>query len=51
MLLRNINGCHKQIILKHKFYTDFVVFDKVIVEIKAKQGGIAGEDLAQGINY
>ncbi len=27
---------YKEIILKHKFYADFVVFDKVIVEIKAK---------------
>ncbi len=42
---------YKEIILKHKFYADFVVFDKVIVEIKAKHGGIADEDLAQGINY
>lgn len=42
---------YKKIILKHKFYADFVVFDKVIVEIKAKQGGIADEDLAQAINY
>ena len=42
---------YKQIILNHKSYADFVVFDKVIVEIKAKQGGIADEDLAQAINY
>ena len=42
---------YKQIILKHKFFADFVVFDKVVVEIKAKHGGIADEDLAQGINY
>jgi GxxExxY protein len=42
---------YKEIILKHKFFADFVVFDKVIVEIKAKQGGIAEEDLAQAINY
>ena len=42
---------YKEIILKHKFYADFVVFDKVIVEIKVKYGGIAEEDLAQAINY
>ena len=42
---------YKQIILKHKFNADFVVFDKVIVEIKAKQGGICEEDMAQAINY
>lgn len=42
---------YKGIILKHRFYADFVVFDDVIVEIKAKQGGIANEDIAQAINY
>lgn len=42
---------YKKAILNHKFYADFVLFEKVIVEIKAKQGGIAEEDLAQTINY
>ena len=42
---------YKQIILKHKFYADFVVFNKVIVEIKAKQGIITDDDMAQTINY
>ncbi|MEP7256404.1 MAG: GxxExxY protein [Ferruginibacter sp.] len=42
---------YKEIALKHKFYADFVVFDQVIVEVKAKQGGISEEDMAQTINY
>ena len=42
---------YKNTILKHKFYADFVVFGKVILEVKAKQGGIAKEDIAQAINY
>lgn len=42
---------YKDIILKHKFYADFVMFDQVILEVKAKQGGIANEDIAQTINY
>jgi GxxExxY protein len=42
---------YKNATLPHKFYADFVVFDKVIVEIKAKEGGIAEEDYAQAINY
>ena len=42
---------YKNAILPHKFYADFVVFDKVIVEIKSKEGGIAEEDYAQAINY
>ena len=41
---------YKSVILPHKFYADFVVFDKVILEVKAKDG-IAPEDLAQTINY
>ena len=42
---------YKKAVLPHKFYADFVVFDKVIVEVKAKEGGIAEEDYAQAINY
>ena len=42
---------YKKAVLPHKFYADFVVLDKVIVEIKAKDGGIAEEDYAQTINY
>ena len=42
---------YKNAVLPHKFYADFVVFGKVIVEIKAKEGGIAEEDYAQAINY
>lgn len=42
---------YKETILPHKFYADFVVFEKVIVEVKAKEGGIAEEDYAQAINY
>ncbi len=41
---------YKQIILSHKFYADFIVFDKVILEIKAK-AGIGDEHYAQTINY
>ena len=42
---------YKDAILPHRFYADFVIFDKVIVEIKAKEGGIAEEDYAQTLNY
>lgn len=43
--------CYKDTILRHKFYADFIVFENVILEIKAKEGGIAEEDLAQSLNY
>lgn len=42
---------YKNAILPHRFFADFVVFGKVIVEIKAKEGGIAEEDIAQALNY
>ena len=41
---------YKDIILPHKFYADFVIFDKIILEIKAVSG-IADEFVAQAINY
>ena len=41
---------YKNTILKHKYYADLVIFEKVIVEVKAKEN-IAAEDLAQTINY
>ncbi len=41
---------YKGIILPHKFYADFVVYDKIILEIKAVSG-IADEFIAQAINY
>lgn len=41
---------YKGVILPHKFYADFVVFDQVILEVKG-QKGIADEHIAQAINY
>lgn len=41
---------YKKITLPHKFYADFVVFNELIVEIKAKEG-IAEEHIAQTLNY
>jgi GxxExxY protein len=41
---------YKNIILPHKFYADFVVFDKIILEVKG-MAGIADEHIAQTLNY
>jgi len=41
---------YKDVILPHNFYADFVVFDKVILEIKG-MAAIADEHLAQTLNY
>lgn len=42
---------YEGIVLPHKFFADFVVFDRIILEIKAKEGGICEEDYAQTLNY
>lgn len=41
---------YKGIILPHKFYADFVIFDKVIIEVKCKKG-IVEDHYAQVLNY
>ena len=40
----------KNVVLPHKFYADFVVFDKIILEIKAVKN-LTDEHIAQTINY
>jgi len=40
----------KKIVLPHKFFADFVVFDKIILEVKAVKK-IVDEHIAQTINY
>jgi len=42
---------YKNIILKHQFFADFVIYNKVILEVKAKQGGISDDNYAKTINY
>jgi len=41
---------YKEIILPHRFYADFVVYNAVILEIKASRG-IVEEHYGQTINY
>lgn len=41
---------YKGTLLPHKFYADFVVFDKIILEVKGT-ADIADEYIAQSINY
>ena len=44
------NVHYKDIILRSKFIADFIVFDDIILEIKAKRE-ILDIDIAQTINY
>ena len=41
---------YKGLILPHYFYADFIVFDKIILEVKA-QKGIMDENYSWVINY
>ena len=41
---------YKNTILSHKFYADFILFDKIILEVKSCNG-IVDEFMAQTINY
>lgn len=42
---------YKGLLLSHKFYADFVVEENIIVEIKAAEGAISDENIAQTLNY
>lgn len=41
---------YKEIILPHRFFADFVVYDKIVLELKAVSG-IDKTHVAQAINY
>ena len=42
---------YKDVILTHKFFADFVVFDNIILEIKATENGLCDEFVSRLINY
>lgn len=37
--------------LSHQYFADFVMFDEIIVEIKASRNGISDEHISQTLNY
>lgn len=41
---------YKNIILNHKYFADFVLFEKIILEVKSCEG-IVPEHIGQTINY
>ncbi|MBE7640357.1 GxxExxY protein [Salegentibacter sp. BLCTC] len=41
---------YKGVVLRHKFYADFIAFDKIILEIKSIEN-IYDKHIAQCINY
>lgn len=48
---REYNISYKGVVLPHRFFADFVVMDKIILEVKAAEGGLAEAHLAQTLNY
>ena len=47
---KQYNIMFRNVILPHKFFADFVVYDKIILEIKAGTG-LVDEHIAQTLNY
>lgn len=47
---KEYNVKYKDIFLKHKFYADFVLFDKIILEVKCCNS-ISDSHIAQAMNY
>ena len=41
---------YKGVILPHKFYADFIIYDEIILEVKSTKE-ISNEHIAQTINY
>ena len=41
---------YKDVLLPHKFYADFILFDKIILEVKCVSD-IVDEHISQTINY
>ena len=42
---------YKHNILKHSYFSDFVFFDKIIVEVKAAENAINNAFISQTLNY
>lgn len=42
---------YKGAVLRHKYRSDFVIYDKIILEIKAQEGGLVKANQKQTINY
>ncbi len=41
---------YKGIVLPHKYFADFIVFDKIVLEVKGRKE-LIDDDIAQCINY
>ncbi len=48
---KEFNVYYKNKKLEHSYFADFVMFDNIIVEIKANPSGISNDHIAQTLNY
>ncbi|MCY7309581.1 MAG: GxxExxY protein [Chitinophagaceae bacterium] len=42
---------YKGQILRHRFFADFICYNKIIVEVKSSANGIVDDHIAQTLNY
>jgi GxxExxY protein len=47
---KKFNIAYKEIILPHHYYSDFVVYDEIILELKAIQS-LSSSEIKQTLNY
>lgn len=47
---KSLTKCFRNVLLPHKFYADFVVVNKIILEVKCVTS-LTDEHIAQTINY
>ena len=47
---KEYNVVFKNVILPHKFYADFVVYDKIILEVKSA-AGLVDDHISRTLNY
>ena len=48
---RELTVEYKGRILRHRFFTDFLCYEKIIVEVKSSDTGISDDHIAQTLNY
>jgi GxxExxY protein len=48
---RELTVKYKGRILRHRFFADFICYDKIIVEVKSSDAGITDDHIAQTLNY
>jgi GxxExxY protein len=48
---RELSVEYKGRILRHRFFTDFLCYENIIIEVKSSDAGIIDDHIAQTLNY